>query len=186
MTRRTNNASTISRREFLKGSAVAAGAAIAWPTIVPSSVLGTAAPSNRITLGCIGVGGKGTGNMKAFQGNPGVEVVAVCDVEAGHCEKARQTASLDAKSCHLDHPLTRCPSLVACYESHPQCPNLYWLSLHYVAQPRHQYQHRHRLHSHRHGDNSLHHFTGYRSDHPTDATRHLMTRLPPHHLNAHD
>lgn len=100
--RRTKKAKTISRREFLKGSAVAAGTAIAWPTIVPSSVFGAAAPSNRITIGCIGVGRKGSGNMKAFQGNSGAEVVAVCDVDAGYREKARQTAGLDARSTYRD------------------------------------------------------------------------------------
>ena len=46
MSRRTKEAETISRREFLKGSAVAAGTAIAWPTIVPSSVFG-AAPTQK-------------------------------------------------------------------------------------------------------------------------------------------
>ncbi|MHC4507677.1 MAG: twin-arginine translocation signal domain-containing protein [Planctomycetota bacterium] len=43
MSRRTKEAETISRRGFLKGSAVAAGTAIAWPRIVPSSVFGAAA-----------------------------------------------------------------------------------------------------------------------------------------------
>ncbi len=46
MSRRTKEAETISRREFLKGSAVAAGTAIAWPTIVPSSAFG-AAPAQK-------------------------------------------------------------------------------------------------------------------------------------------
>ncbi len=100
--RRNKKANTISRREFLKGSAVAAGTAVVWPTIVPSSVFGAAAPSNRITIGCIGVGRKGSGNMKAFKGNSGAEVVAVCDIDAGNREKARQTAGLDARSSYND------------------------------------------------------------------------------------
>ena len=80
--RSTKNVTTVSRREFLRSTA-AVGAALAWPTIIPSSVFGAAAPSNRITIGCIGVGRKGSGNMKAFKGNSGAEVVAVCDVDAG-------------------------------------------------------------------------------------------------------
>ena len=75
---------------------------MAWPTIVPSSVFGAAAPSNRITIGSIGLGGKGTSNMKEFKGNPGSEVVAICDVDAGNREKARQTAGLDARSSYGD------------------------------------------------------------------------------------
>lgn len=90
------------RRDFLKRSAVAAGAALAWPSIVPSSVFGANAPSNRITIGSIGLGGMGTGNMKGFKGKADSEVVAVCDVDAGHREKARQTAGLDKKASYED------------------------------------------------------------------------------------
>jgi hypothetical protein len=43
------------RRDFLKLSAAAA-ATIGFPTIVPASVFGQAAPSNRINVGAIGVG----------------------------------------------------------------------------------------------------------------------------------
>jgi len=100
--RSTKNVKNVSRREFLKGSAVAAGAALVWPTIVPSTVFGADAPSNRITMGCIGMGGKGTGNMKGFRAKSGCEVVAVCDVDAAHRETARSTAELDAKSCYND------------------------------------------------------------------------------------
>lgn len=45
-----------SRRNFLKTSAVAAVGTFAIPTIVPSSVFGAHAPSNRINIGAIGVG----------------------------------------------------------------------------------------------------------------------------------
>jgi len=98
-TLRTNN---LSRREFLKASAVTTGAAVAWPAIVPSSVFGANAPSNRITIGCIGLGGQGRGNMNNFKGNPGSQVVAVCDVDADHREKARQAAGLSPKASYND------------------------------------------------------------------------------------
>lgn len=45
-----------SRRGFLKSSALAAAGTFAIPTIVPSSVFGANAPSNRINVGAIGVG----------------------------------------------------------------------------------------------------------------------------------
>jgi len=98
----SNKAAKISRRDFLKSSVVASGAAIALPAIVPSSVFGADAPSNRITMGCIGTGGQGTSDMKGFKGKSDCEIVAVCDVDAEHARKAATTAGLDAKSCYGD------------------------------------------------------------------------------------
>lgn len=79
----TNTMGSLPRRQFFKKMAGAAGAA-AFPQIVPSSVLGregATAPSNKVTLGCIGLGIQGMGNMRTFRGNTeDVQVVAVCDV----------------------------------------------------------------------------------------------------------
>lgn len=72
----------LTRRDFIKaGSATAA--AFGFPAIVPSSVFGAGAPSNRITMGCIGVGGMGTNNMRAFMANDDVQILAVCDPVTG-------------------------------------------------------------------------------------------------------
>jgi len=82
----------MNRRQFLRQSAALAGV-LGVPAIVPSSVLGqaaTAAPSNRVALGCIGLGIQGTGNMRAFRGNPEVQVVAVCDVHETQRRRAKQ------------------------------------------------------------------------------------------------
>jgi predicted dehydrogenase len=98
----TARTKTLTRREFLKTSTAAAGAALVWPTIVPSSVFGADAPSNRITMGCIGTGGQGTRDMKGFMGKSDCEIVAVCDVDADHAKKAAATAGLDVKSCYGD------------------------------------------------------------------------------------
>jgi predicted dehydrogenase len=75
----TNNPT---RRDFLRSSAVA-GAAFISPFFVPSSVFGANAPSNRIAIGCIGVGGMGMNDLKALISKPQTQVLAVCDVEAG-------------------------------------------------------------------------------------------------------
>jgi len=84
----------ISRRQFLKGTALAsAGGIIGFPTIIPGRALGldgAVAPSNRVVMGCIGVGGQGTGNMQAFLNQPEVQVVAVCDVDANHKARAKK------------------------------------------------------------------------------------------------
>jgi predicted dehydrogenase len=91
----------VTRRQFLKGTA-AAGAMLVWPTIVPSSVFGANAPSNRITVGCIGLGNQGLGNMKSFDAKSDCEVVAICDVDAGYMEKAREAIGLDKGFCYGD------------------------------------------------------------------------------------
>ncbi|NQT26958.1 Gfo/Idh/MocA family oxidoreductase [candidate division KSB1 bacterium] len=70
------------RRKFLKQSALGT-AALAVPTFIPSSVLGRAGftpPSDRINLGCIGLGGQGSYNMLAFASQPDVEITTLCDV----------------------------------------------------------------------------------------------------------
>lgn len=74
----------LNRRNFLKNAVSTAAGAISLPYIIPSSVLGAdgrAAAGNQITIGCIGVGGQGTGDMLGFLGQPDAQVVAVCDVE---------------------------------------------------------------------------------------------------------
>jgi len=72
------------RRTFLQQScAAAAVGAIGFPTFVSSRVLGKDAPSKRITLGFIGVGGHGLGyNLNHFLKHKDAEVLAVCDVYA--------------------------------------------------------------------------------------------------------
>ncbi len=82
---------SVTRREFLRKSALAAGAAVAAPAIVPSSVLGANAPSNRIVMGAIGVGSQGHGDMQGFLGKSEVQMVAVCDVDKAHRDRAKNT-----------------------------------------------------------------------------------------------
>jgi len=68
-----------SRRAFLGRAAAAAGAALAAPIVVHSSVLGGTPPSGRVRLGHIAVGGQGGGLLGGFMGLPMAESVAVCD-----------------------------------------------------------------------------------------------------------
>jgi predicted dehydrogenase len=83
----------ITRREFFRRTAGVAGSALALPYIVPSAALGkagAAAPSNRITIGFIGVGGHGIDmNLRTFLGQPDAQAVAVCDVDSNNMNKAR-------------------------------------------------------------------------------------------------
>ena len=91
------------RREFLKNTSLAT-AAFGVPTLVPSSVLGRNAPSNRITVGMIGLGRQGISNnlvgsslekygmgrMPGFLDIPDVQVVSVCDVDSWRREEGRK------------------------------------------------------------------------------------------------
>ena len=83
--------SRITRRSFLKGTAVAAGTTMTFPAIVPSSVFGAYSPSNRIVMGAIGVGSQGSGDMRGFLSKPEVQMVAVCDVDKSHRDNAKKT-----------------------------------------------------------------------------------------------
>ncbi len=67
------------RRGFLRRGASALAALYA-PVVVPSSVFGSNAPSNRIAIGCVGLGGMGMGNLRGFLNKDGAQIVAVCDV----------------------------------------------------------------------------------------------------------
>ncbi len=72
-----------SRRRFLRQTAQAAAAGIAFPTIVPGSALGLGgkvAPSERVALGVIGTGNQGFNDIRSFLGDDRVQIVAVCDV----------------------------------------------------------------------------------------------------------
>jgi predicted dehydrogenase len=83
----------IDRRTFLKGAA-SAGIGLGLFHVVPASALGRGgrpAPSNRIVMGCIGLGGQGSGNMGVFLGQPDTQIVAVCDVDKNHLKNAQQT-----------------------------------------------------------------------------------------------
>ncbi len=79
---------SIHRRQFIKTTA-----AIALPYILPASVFGVqgaTVPSERVTLGVIGLGIQGTGNMRAFLGNNEVHVAAVCDVHQDQLQKGKK------------------------------------------------------------------------------------------------
>ncbi len=78
---------SITRRGFLKSAA--AGAVVGLPAIVPSSVLGAQAPSERITVGFIGVGGRGSGLLGAFMRLQEARVLAVCDVKRNRRDQAK-------------------------------------------------------------------------------------------------
>ncbi|HEV3164359.1 MAG TPA: Gfo/Idh/MocA family oxidoreductase [Isosphaeraceae bacterium] len=86
---------TVSRRDFLATSALAAGVLGARSSLAdepqdkPSAKPG---PNERIVLGFIGVGGMGSGLLNIFKGFEDVEVGAVCDVYEPHLLRAKEAA----------------------------------------------------------------------------------------------
>jgi len=67
------------RRQFLQRG-LAAAALWSAPTVLPNSVFGAFAPSNRLNVGFIGMGNQSRIDLPAFLANDDVQVVAVCDV----------------------------------------------------------------------------------------------------------
>jgi hypothetical protein len=83
----------LTRRTMLKRAAAATGS-IAAPMVVPASVLGRdggIAPSNRITVGSIGVGMMGRGHFRGFAGYPDVQLLAMSDVDPWRRNYATET-----------------------------------------------------------------------------------------------
>jgi predicted dehydrogenase len=75
------------RRQFLRTAA----AATAAPFLLPGRVWSAdPAPSSRITMGFVGMGKQSKHLLGAFLGQPGVQVVAVCDVDKNRRESAQK------------------------------------------------------------------------------------------------
>src|ERR1044072_4386965 len=80
--------SQTSRRKFIQAGALAAGSFF----IVPRHVLGRGfiAPSDKLNIAGIGVGGKGEGDLAEFSKSPNVNIVALCDVDDRQSAKSRE------------------------------------------------------------------------------------------------
>lgn len=92
-----HNTRILTRRSLLKSTAVA----VAAPYIIPALALGKEsrpAPSNRLTMGLIGLGSMGMRHIKGFLHENDCQIVAVCDVDA-----SRRRAALDEVNKHYDN-----------------------------------------------------------------------------------
>ncbi len=85
-----NRKNCVNRRGFLKGAAQLTAGAAVFPSLIPSSVLGQNAPSNKIVMGAIGVGSMGRGDLKGFLGKSEIHVTCVCDVDTKHIDQAKK------------------------------------------------------------------------------------------------
>ncbi len=88
-----DNSIALTRRGFLSRGLMAAGA-VALPYYVPASSLGrggTVAPSERIVMGGIGMGGRGSYDLGWMLNEPDMQWVAVCDVLQNRRQAAKNT-----------------------------------------------------------------------------------------------
>jgi len=84
--------SSVTRRQFLKRAAVTGGL-VAAPCLIPASALGRAGaapPGERIVLGGIGIGGRGSDVLGWMLPEKDVQFVAVCDARKSQRERVKR------------------------------------------------------------------------------------------------
>ncbi len=105
----------LTRRGFLGRAVSATGAALAAPYVLTSSALGADGrppAGERIVMGAIGTGGRGTGDMRGFMNFSQVQMVAVCDVVRSKREQAKgyvdqKYGNADCVACNDFREITR-------------------------------------------------------------------------------
>lgn len=75
-----------SRREFIRNSAAAAAAG----ALAPSALLSSPGSGKPVRLGFVGVGSRGTYLLRTALDIGGVEIVAICDIDADHLARAQR------------------------------------------------------------------------------------------------
>src|SRR5208337_2372250 len=89
----------ITRRDFLKETAVGGAAAAVLGGLAPARVLGA---NDKIRIGAMGTGERCQYLMSLFKNNPSADLVAVCDVYGPRREKALSMVGPEAKA-YLDY-----------------------------------------------------------------------------------
>ena len=82
----------LDRRQFMRGAAAAVGAFVAAPTIISPTALGRGgkvAPSDRIIMGGIGIGRRGSHDLRWMLPESDVQFVADCDPQKSRAESVK-------------------------------------------------------------------------------------------------
>ncbi len=111
----------MTRRRFLR-RATGAAAAAAWPYVITSDALGSAAkaPANsRITVGMIGVGGMGNHHLGWLIEDRRPQVVAVCDVDKNHRDRTADRVGNGCAKYHAFEELLARPDIDAAFIATP-------------------------------------------------------------------
>ncbi len=88
----SEHARRMARRRFLKTTLKASAVCLA-PYVIPATAMGrdgAVAPSERIVMGGIGIGNRGTYDLGCFLPEPDVQFVAICDVKAARREAVKK------------------------------------------------------------------------------------------------
>ena len=99
---KNDNGTRLTRRRFLTRGAIAASA-VGLPYFIPASALGrdgAVAPSERIVMGGIGMGGRGSYDLSVMLAERDVQWVAICDVQKSRREAAKN--AVDTKCGNKD------------------------------------------------------------------------------------
>jgi hypothetical protein len=82
------NFQSASRRRFIRNTAIVGSSFF----IVPRHVLGRGyvAPSDKLNIAGIGVGGKGESDLMEFAKSPNVNIIALCDVDDRQGAKSKK------------------------------------------------------------------------------------------------
>ena len=78
----------MNRRSFLQKSAVLTAGLTVVPSIVMGKKFGYTAPSDKLNIACVGIGGMGFANLKNVASE---NIVALCDVDWGYSKKVFET-----------------------------------------------------------------------------------------------
>ncbi len=100
------NKKRVTRRRFLRTTAAAAGGLVAAPYVITSTALGAkgrAPASERIVLGAIGLGPRGTGDLGRMMAEPDLQFVAICDIRKSRrlAIKAKADQKYGNKDCAM-------------------------------------------------------------------------------------
>lgn len=75
----------------------------AGPATKPAAASGPAAVKDDLRCGIIGVGGRGSGLLKATDQAPGVRVTAICDIDADRLKAAAEKVQADQPRAFMDY-----------------------------------------------------------------------------------
>lgn len=91
MDKKNNDGNKMSRREYLKTSVMGTAGLFFAPSVVPSTVLGSNPPSEKIQIGQIGCGRIARGHdLRETLGYDSARVIAVCDVDIMRARDAKK------------------------------------------------------------------------------------------------
>jgi hypothetical protein len=87
----------ISRREFVRTSALAAGAVALSGPFIRVARANEPGANSKLRVGLIGCGGMGTGDLATFFRNPEVDCAVLCDVDDSHFARSLELCASQSR-----------------------------------------------------------------------------------------